>query len=689
MSKNLIRKTLAFLMTLVMTICLINVNTTRADVEIPDENKYASILPLFITLDEAIEKILDRDEYDNVIETTYLIKSKDKKVTEEDFTELLQRRSMEYVFYPYSVENNRSYEFKIGDWYYQKFKVIIMRPYNETRINEYAAKVRYIEYSLGLFDTELCKYEKAAIIYNYVVNNVKYGSISGENNQYAYSALVKGEAVCSGYANLLQDMLNDVGIRNLFVTSEHHAWNLVEIDDKWYFCDATGGSAGLCVGGDYNGELVVSGFLLGGIEDSQIPNHEIDTKSNMVIDYYKCSISDTTLTKKEHNKFDKTLFKMYDYKEPSCTESGGYRIECDYCNSEHTITIPPTHYYTYTTTKEPTCDETGSCTATCTLCGHSKEESIPKHEHSWDYRYDETTCEEDGYEKVWCEKCDKPYWSESTKASGHDWGEWEFTYSFSKWDYYKRECSKCGKTENKKDEVIYRGPSDDLIKKDRGYGIIAYYKPESGCWCYIHEEFGEAGTYPNVRVWSSLIGEYVTWDNTTHTFKRDSDINPTTEAPTTTTHVEPTTPATTKSDTTKPTTAKPETTKQETTTKAPVKTTTPKKTTTKKQTTTVKLSKVKKVKVKAKEKAKKNAKKRSLEISWKKVSDAKKYEVQVCKSSKFKKPVIKKTTTKTNYTISGLKAKKKYYVRVRAIKKIGKQTIKGDWSKVVNKKTKR
>lgn len=80
--------------------------------------------------------------------------------------------------------------------------------------------------------------------------------------------------------------------------------------------------------------------------------------------------------------------------------------------------------------------------------------------------------------------------------------------------------------------------------------------------------------------------------------------------------------------------------------------------------------------------------KKSLKIKWKKISGIKKYQIQVCTSRKFKKSIIKKTSKSTTLTVKKLKARKKYYVRVRAVKTSGKQTAYGKWSKILNKKTK-
>ena len=67
-------------------------------------------------------------------------------------------------------------------------------------------------------------------------------------------------------------------------------------------------------------------------------------------------------------------------------------------------------------------------------------------------------------------------------------------------------------------------------------------------------------------------------------------------------------------------------------------------------------------------------------IQFKKVKNAKKYQIQYATNKKFKK-AKSKTTTKLKYTIKGLKKNKKYYVRVRGVN----GTTKGRWSAVKKK----
>lgn len=89
---------------------------------------------------------------------------------------------------------------------------------------------------------------------------------------------------------------------------------------------------------------------------------------------------------------------------------------------------------------------------------------------------------------------------------------------------------------------------------------------------------------------------------------------------------------------------------------------------------------VKSVKVKKK-------KKRSVVVTWAKISGAKGYQIQYATSKKFKKKKSK-YIKKKKYTVKKLK-KKIYYIRVRAYKLSGKKKVYGKWSKVKKCKVKK
>ena len=83
--------------------------------------------------------------------------------------------------------------------------------------------------------------------------------------------------------------------------------------------------------------------------------------------------------------------------------------------------------------------------------------------------------------------------------------------------------------------------------------------------------------------------------------------------------------------------------------------------------------------------------KKAILVTWKKVSGVNGYEIQVATDKKFKKnkktvTIKKQKTTKT--TVKKLKAKKKYYVRVRTYKIVNGKKVYSSWSKVKSVKTK-
>ena len=83
--------------------------------------------------------------------------------------------------------------------------------------------------------------------------------------------------------------------------------------------------------------------------------------------------------------------------------------------------------------------------------------------------------------------------------------------------------------------------------------------------------------------------------------------------------------------------------------------------------------------------------KKAILVTWKKVNGVNGYEIQVATDKKFKKnkktvTIKKQKTTKT--TVKKLKAKKKYYVRIRTYKIVNGKKVYSSWSKVKSVKTK-
>ena len=152
----------------------------------------------------------------------------------------------------------------------------------------------------------------------------------------------------------------------------------------------------------------------------------------------------------------------------------------------------------------------------------------------------------------------------------------------------------------------------------------------------------------------------------------DGQIKIVKETETTTSAVaETTTPAA--EETTTPEAVETTTTTAKTTTVAPTPTTTAKVTKTQKPT-------AQKVSVGNTRITKIVKTKKSAKVIYKKIAKVSGYQLQLSRSSKFKKAVTK-TTKKISYKFKKLKANKKYYVRVRGYVKTSNGTTYGKWRK--------
>lgn len=91
--------------------------------------------------------------------------------------------------------------------------------------------------------------EKVLAVNNEMKKRAKFaytssGKISTNMKYYAISGLfVDKKATCQGYTKAFQYILNQLGIKNIYVTGraggEPHCWNLVEFDGKYYPIDVT------------------------------------------------------------------------------------------------------------------------------------------------------------------------------------------------------------------------------------------------------------------------------------------------------------------------------------------------------------------------------------------------------------------------------------------------------------------
>lgn len=128
--------------------------------------------------------------------------------------------------------------------------------------------------------------EKMRYIHDYLVDTIEYDQTFGEKNIYnIYGALVSKTCVCEGYAKASQYLLNEAGLENIIITgtatnsdgkTEKHAWNYVNIDEKWYAIDTTWDDPIIVGGGKLTNTIRYRYFLKG--SSTMNKNHFISTK---------------------------------------------------------------------------------------------------------------------------------------------------------------------------------------------------------------------------------------------------------------------------------------------------------------------------------------------------------------------------------------------------------------------------
>lgn len=107
---------------------------------------------------------------------------------------------------------------------------------------------------LTLTSGEMSEYDKVQAVYTYVIENTDY--VSTPHDQNIAGVFWQKEAVCAGYAEAVQYLLEKLGIYCIYVegnseeSEEGHAWNIVSINGEYYYVDATNGDQPEFLAGD-------------------------------------------------------------------------------------------------------------------------------------------------------------------------------------------------------------------------------------------------------------------------------------------------------------------------------------------------------------------------------------------------------------------------------------------------------
>lgn len=131
---------------------------------------------------------------------------------------------------------------------------------------------------------EMSEEDKVWALSKYIMDNMEYDhdlakhdNDSSENikkgwGESLHYSVMEGEGVCEGYAMYAQNLFTEAGITSYKIEGFAHTWNLVEIDDEYYYVDLTNADA--YIDFDYRETLpedvfkeVVSPYYLSQVEE--------------------------------------------------------------------------------------------------------------------------------------------------------------------------------------------------------------------------------------------------------------------------------------------------------------------------------------------------------------------------------------------------------------------------------------
>ena len=349
-------------------------------------------------------------------------------------------------------------------------------------------------------------YDKALALCKWVNKHIKYKSSEVFlGDQSGMQGMMEGWGVCNAYATLTCYLGRCLGLDVLYESgdtwNDRHSWDLVKIDNEWYYIDPTNTKTE---------EHFHSEFLQG----NDWLKCEIKELDDQFKDYAKLyNVPDISYANKhnncEHNWVhgsvtnltenikDSTCdlpywvslvctkcnaYKWEYYNDPkghtpgkvirvdreaNCYTEGLQVRECTVCGKGYWETIPMTQHHwvdgkcticgdecthTYgekTIITPATCTTMGSYTKTCTTCGYVYKGQIPKTQHNYEWKVTTpATCNSTGVETKTCTNCGKTYGQRTIPATGeHNWDTVEtIPATCTSKEKQKQECTVCHTT---------------------------------------------------------------------------------------------------------------------------------------------------------------------------------------------------------------------------------------------------
>lgn len=124
----------------------------------------------------------------------------------------------------------------------------IIHPFTEKSLE---IKHKLEEIVSNVITEDMSEEEKIKALSEYVVSNMEYNFnlIDYTDNsteriikgwgECLYYSVIEGEGVCQGYTKYAQNLFNEAEIKSFKTDGVNHTWNLVQIDNEYYFVDLT------------------------------------------------------------------------------------------------------------------------------------------------------------------------------------------------------------------------------------------------------------------------------------------------------------------------------------------------------------------------------------------------------------------------------------------------------------------
>ena len=137
---------------------------------------------------------------------------------------------------------------------FKRVDVEIQKKYSKNDIDKINNKINDIINSKNINSYDSVT-DKIKVFHDYLADTNKYDKdketkTSSYHSDTAIGTLFEGYSTCSGYSDAMAIFLTKLGLENVKVITDKHAWNAVKINNKWYHIDLTWDDPIVTNGGD-------------------------------------------------------------------------------------------------------------------------------------------------------------------------------------------------------------------------------------------------------------------------------------------------------------------------------------------------------------------------------------------------------------------------------------------------------